>query len=82
MGGHVVLLYALAHPNLFDKLILAGSSGLYESNLQASFVRVRDYEYIKNKVEEVFETKNVVTKELVDDVFSAANTPTKALSII
>ena len=27
-------------------------------------------------------TKNVVTKELVDDVFSTANTPTKALSII
>lgn len=82
LGGHVALLYALAHPNLVDKLILAGSSGLYESNLQASFVRVRDYEYIKNKVEEVFETKNVVTKELVDDVFSTANTPTKALSII
>jgi len=82
LGGHVVLLYALAHPNLVDKLILAGSSGLYESNLQASFVRVRDYEYIKNKVEEVFETKNVVTKELVDDVFSTANTPTKALFII
>ena len=82
LGGHVVLLYALAHPNLVDKLILAGSSGLYESNLQASFVRVRDYEYIKNKVEEVFETKNVVTKELVDDVFSAANTPTQALTII
>ncbi|MGV0921080.1 alpha/beta fold hydrolase [Empedobacter falsenii] len=82
LGGHVALLYALAHPNLVDKLILAGSSGLYESNLQASFVRVRDYEYIKNKVEEVFETKNVVTKELIDDVFSTANTPTKALSII
>lgn len=82
LGGHIALLYALAHPNLVDKLILAGSSGLYESNLQASFVRVRDYEYIKNKVEEVFETKNVVTKELIDDVFSTANTPTKALSII
>ena len=82
LSWHVALLYALAHPNLVDKLILAGSSGLYESNLQASFVRVRDYEYIKNKVEEVFETKNVVTKELIDDVFSTANTPTKALSII
>lgn len=82
LGGHIALLYALAHPKLVDKLILAGSSGLYENNLQASFVRVRDYEYIKNKVEEVFETKNVVTKELVDDVFSTANTPTKALSII
>ena len=67
---------------MVDKLILAGSSGLYENNLQASFVRVRDYEYIKNKIEEVFETKNVVTKELVDDVFSAANTPTQALTII
>ena len=29
---------------------------MYESNLQASFVRVRDYEYIKNKVEEVFKS--------------------------
>ena len=82
LGGHIALLYVLEHPNLVDKLILAGSSGLYESNLHASFVRVRDYNYIKNKVEEVFETKEVVTKELIDDVFSTANTPTKALSII
>ena len=82
LGGHLALLYALAHPNLVDKLILAGSSGLYENTLQTSFVRVRDYDYIKNKVEEVFETKTVVTKELVDDVFSTATTPTKALSII
>ncbi|MGV0753509.1 alpha/beta fold hydrolase [Empedobacter brevis] len=82
LGGHLALLYALAHPNLVNKLILAGSSGLYENNLQASFVRIRDYNYIKNKVEEIFETKDVVTKELVDDVFSTANTRAKALSII
>ncbi|WP_312556482.1 alpha/beta fold hydrolase [Empedobacter brevis] len=82
LGGHLALLYALAHPTLVNKLILAGSSGLYENNLQASFVRIRDYNYIKNKVEEIFEAKDVVTKELVDDVFSTANTPAKALSII
>ncbi|GGE94990.1 Pimeloyl-ACP methyl ester carboxylesterase [Chishuiella changwenlii] len=82
LGGHVALLYALKNPNNFEKLVLAGSSGLFENTLSASFVRVKDYDYIKSKVEEVFETKEVITKELVDDVYSTANNPLKALSLI
>lgn len=82
LGGHVALLYALKNPNHFEKLVLAGSSGLFENNLSASFVRVKDYNYIKSKVEEVFETKDVITKELVDEVYSTANNPLKALSLI
>jgi len=82
LGGHVALLYALKNPNNFEKLVLAGSSGLFENTLSASFVRVKDYNYIKSKVEEVFETKEVITKELIDDVYSTANNPLKALSLI
>lgn len=82
LGGHLALLYALKNPNSFDKLVLTGSSGLFENNLGASFVRVKDYNYIKSKVEEVFETKEVITKELVDEVYSTANNPLKALSLI
>lgn len=82
LGGHVALLYALKNPNNFEKLVLVGSSGLFENTLSASFVRVKDYDYIKSKVEEVFETKEVITKELIDDVYSTANNPLKALSLI
>lgn len=82
LGGHIAILYALKNPHKFEKLVLAGSSGLFENTLNASFVRVKDYDYIKSKVEEVFQTKEVITKELIDDVYSTANNPLKALSLI
>ena len=82
LGGHVALLYSLKYPENVKKLILVGSSGLYENDLGSSFVRVRDYKFIQSKVEEVFDVKEVISNELIQEVYQTANTPSKAVSLI
>lgn len=82
LGGHVALLYTLKHPDKVSKLVLAGSSGLYENTLGGSFPRVKDYNYIREKVAEVFDRKEVVDHEMVDHVFEIVQHKLKVLSII
>jgi pimeloyl-ACP methyl ester carboxylesterase len=82
LGGHLALLYTLQYPDKVKKLVLTGSSGLYESSLGATFIKVRDYDYLKRKVEEVFKNKEVVSKELIDDVYHTTRNPLKVLAII
>lgn len=82
LGGHLALMYALEHPELVKKIVLTGSSGLFENALGNSFPRVKDYQYIKERVEYTFYKKEVVTKEIVDEVFDAVQTKPKTLSIL
>lgn len=82
LGGHVALLYAWRHPNKVKRLVLAGSSGLYENSFNGTFPRVRDYDYIRDKVENTFYQREVVTKELVDEVYETVQSRVKTLSII
>ncbi|RZL48740.1 MAG: alpha/beta hydrolase [Pedobacter sp.] len=82
LGGHVALLYTLKHPDKVSKLVLAGSSGLYENTFGGSFPRVKDYNYIKEKVADVFDRKEVVDNEMIDHVFGIVQHKLKVLSII
>ncbi|WP_205529733.1 alpha/beta fold hydrolase [Pedobacter chitinilyticus] len=82
LGGHIALLYALKYPQKVTSLVLTGSSGLYENSFGGSFPRVKDYQYIKQKVEDVFDRKEVVDEEMVNYVFDIVQQKTKALSVI
>jgi len=82
LGGHIALLYTLKHPNKVEKLVLTGSSGLYENTFGGSFPRVKDYDYIKTKVEGVFDRKEVVNDEMIDHVFGIVQQKLKVLSVI
>jgi 2-hydroxy-6-oxonona-2,4-dienedioate hydrolase len=82
LGGHVALLYTLKHPNSVEKLILTGSSGLYENTFGGTFPRVKDYGYIRSKIEDVFDRKEVIDEEMVAYVFDIVQQKTKALSVI
>jgi 2-hydroxy-6-oxonona-2,4-dienedioate hydrolase len=82
LGGHLVLLYALHRPENVSKLILTGSSGLFENLSSGSFPRVKDYEFIRKKVSYTFYKKEVVTKELVDEVFDTVQSIPKTLRIL
>jgi 2-hydroxy-6-oxonona-2,4-dienedioate hydrolase len=75
-------LYTLKHPENIHKVILAGSSGLFENSLGGSFPRMKDYEYVSEKVKYTFYNKEVVTKELVDEVYETVQSRTKTLSLI
>lgn len=82
LGGHVALLYALKHPEKVSKLVLTGSSGLYENSFGGGFPRVKDYNYIRKKVEDVFDRKEVVNAEVVDSVYSIVQNNSKVIAVI
>lgn len=82
MGGHIALLYAWRQPKKVEKLVLTGSSGLFENSFGGTFPHVRDYRYVREKVGDTFYNKEVITKELVDEVFETLQNRSKTLSII
>jgi pimeloyl-ACP methyl ester carboxylesterase len=82
LGGHISLLYALAHPEKISSITLTGSSGLFESAMGTSFPKRGDYEYIKQKTIDTFYNPEVATKELVDEVFDTVNDRNKAIRVV
>ncbi len=82
LGGHIGLILALRKPNIVKRLILSGSSGLYENTLGGKFPRRGSYDYIKEKTEEVFYNPQKATKNLVDEVFEIVNNKEKLIRVL
>jgi len=82
LGGHVALVYALAHPGLAKAMVLTGSSGLYENAFGGTFPRRESYDFVREKVEFTFYDPKTATKELVDDVFSTINDRHRVVRIL
>lgn len=82
MGGHVGLILTLSRPELVEKLVLTGSSGLYERSFGDSFPRKNDREYIRKKAQEVFYNPEVASEALVDEVFSIVNDRGKGIKTV
>ncbi len=79
LGGHIALLTTKLYPEHIKALVITGSSGLYESAMGESYPKKGDYEYIKQKAENVFYDPAVATKEIVDDVYSTVNDRNKLI---
>jgi pimeloyl-ACP methyl ester carboxylesterase len=82
LGGHVALIYTLRHPKKIQRLILTGSSGLFENSMGGSYPKRGNYEYIKERVEYTFYDPKTASKELVDEVFEITNSIPKVMRII
>lgn len=82
LGGHIALLFALAHPEHINSVILTGSSGLFESAMGTSFPKRGNYEFIQKKTESTFYDPKVASKELIDEVYDIVNDRNKAIRII
>ena len=82
LGGHVGLVVAADYPELVHSLVLTGSSGLYEKSFGETFPKRGNYDYVKQKSEEVFYDPKVATKKLVDDVFDTVNDKKKAIKTL
>lgn len=82
LGGHVALIYTLRHPEKVQRLILTGSSGLFENTMGGSYPKRGNYEYIKERVEYTFYDPKTASKELVDEVFEITNSIPKVMRII
>lgn len=82
LGGHVGLIYTLAHQEFVKALVLTGSSGLYENAFGGSFPKRESYDFIKEKVEYTFYNPATATKDLVDDVYETVNNRNKVIRIL
>lgn len=82
LGGHVGLLYTLAHPENVKALVLTGSSGLFENTMGGSFPKRGSYEYIRERVAYTFYDPNVATKELIDECFEITSSIPKCMNIV
>lgn len=82
LGGHVALLYTLRNSDKVKKLILTGSSGLFEDSMGGSYPKRGNYEYIRERVAYTFYDPNVATKELVDEVFETTKSIPKCMRIV
>lgn len=82
LGGHVSLVYTVAHQENVKALVLTGSSGLYENAFGGSFPRREDKEYIRKKVETTFYDPKNATDELVEEVFGIINDRNKLIRVL
>ncbi len=82
LGGHIALLYTLKNESKVKKLILTGSSGLFEDSMGGSYPKRGNYEYIRERVAYTFYDPNVASKELVDEVFETTKSIPKCMRIV
>ncbi|MCZ4224546.1 alpha/beta fold hydrolase [Pedobacter rhodius] len=82
LGGHVGLVFTVAHQEFVKALVLTGSSGLYENAFGGSFPRRESYDYIKEKVEFTFYDPATATPELVQEVFKTVNDRSRVIRIL
>jgi pimeloyl-ACP methyl ester carboxylesterase len=73
LGGHVALVYVLAHPANIKAMVLTGSSGLYENAFGGSFPRRESIDFVREKVQYTFYDPIIATDELVADVYKLVN---------
>ena len=82
LGGHLALSYTLQNPAQIQRLVLTGSSGLFENTLGGSLPRRRSYAYIAERVAYTFFDPKTINKAYVDEVFSVTNDYAKAIRVI
>ncbi|MBN8576357.1 MAG: alpha/beta hydrolase [Cyclobacteriaceae bacterium] len=82
LGGHVGILYTLANPDKVSKLVLTGSSGLFENTMGGSYPRRGSYDYVRERVAYTFYDPTVASKELVDEVFETTKSIPKCMRIV
>lgn len=82
LGGHIALIYTINNQEKVDRLVLTGSSGLFENSMGGSFPKRGSYAYIKERVEYTFYDPSTVSKEYIDEVFETTTSIPKCMAIV
>ncbi|GAB3791610.1 alpha/beta hydrolase [Spirosoma humi] len=82
LGGHLSILYTFKNPEQVRRLVLTGSSGLFENGMGGSFPKRGSYDYIAERVAYTFYDPAVASKELIDEVFEITSSIPKCMSIV
>lgn len=82
LGGHIAIRYTHRHPEKVSKLILTGSSGLYENTQVGSYLKRGDAIYIRERVAATFYDPMMATDALVAEVMRVTTDAYKCLCTI
>ncbi|MEB0262627.1 MULTISPECIES: alpha/beta hydrolase [unclassified Mucilaginibacter] len=82
LGGHVGLVYVLAHPGYVKALVLTGSSGLYENAFGGSFPKRESIDFVREKVRYTFYDPETATEDMVQEIFQTINDRHKVIRIL
>ncbi|MDA0193468.1 MAG: alpha/beta hydrolase [Bacteroidetes bacterium] len=82
LGGHLALIYALDEPENVIRLVLTGSSGLFENSMGGSFPKRGNYDYIKERVQYTFYNPKVIGEEYIQEIFETTNSISKCMRIV
>jgi pimeloyl-ACP methyl ester carboxylesterase len=82
LGGHIALVYTLNNKNKVSRLVLTGSSGLFENSMGSSYPKRGSYDYVQQRVGYTFYNPQTATKELVDEVFDIVSSIPKCMRIV
>jgi pimeloyl-ACP methyl ester carboxylesterase len=82
LGGHLALIYTLKYQSKVKKLVLTGSSGLFENSMGGSFPRRGSFEYIKERVEYTFYDPKTATADYIEEIFETTKSIPKAMRIV
>jgi len=67
IGGQVALMYAYTHPANVNRIVLSGSSGLFENSKfdEVTPSEISDYDFIQDKVREAFYEPEITPSHFV-----------------
>jgi pimeloyl-ACP methyl ester carboxylesterase len=82
LGGHIALVYTLNNKNKVNRLVLTGSSGLFENSMGSSYPKRGSYEYVEQRVGYTFYDPKTATKDLIDEVFGIVSSIPKCMRIV
>ena len=82
LGGHLALLYTLRNNANVKRLVLTGSSGLFENSMGGSYPKRGSKEYIKERVEYTFYDPKTASEDLINEVFDVTKSIPKCMNIV
>lgn len=82
LGGHVALIYTLRRQETVKKMILTGSSGLFENAMGGSFPKRGSYEYVKERAEYTFYDPKSISEGYIQEIFETTKSIPKCLNIV
>ncbi|MDX2190279.1 MAG: alpha/beta hydrolase [Bacteroidota bacterium] len=82
LGGHIALVYTMRNPENVRKIVLTGSSGLFENTMGGSYPKRGDRKYIEERVKYTFYDPNMADEALIEEVMNITNNIRRGLNIV
>lgn len=70
MGGGAILSYALAKPENVDKIVLFASSGLSFIPMKGGFMKIKDFQYVKELMSGIFYDASWIQDDEVREIYN------------